>query len=305
MKKVSVVIPNYNYGRYISDAIDSAFGQTLKPHEVIVVDDGSTDDSLEVLKKFEGRITVIRQTNQRAAGARNAGAKAATGEFLAFLDADDYWHPQKLEKQIEKIEGDPEVGLVHCGMLYVDQEGNEISEHLEGQEGWVAEKLLKFQPVIIGPGSSTLVRKDVFQDVGGYDTDLQNSEDWDFSLRVAKKYKFAFVEEPLVYYRQHGSGKHSNIERMERSMRRAYDKAFSASEFQYMQRECFGNFYMIVAGSYFHAGDVPKSVLSGLKALYYNPRTIKRLAEFPLRRFRRSREKDAKFGDTRPNESKT
>jgi glycosyltransferase involved in cell wall biosynthesis len=291
MNKVSVVIPNYNYGRYISDAIDSALGQTLKPHEVVVVDDGSTDDSLEVLQEYEGRITLIRQTNQRAAGARNAGAEAATGEYLAFLDADDYWHSQKLEKQVERMESDLEVGLVHCGMFFVDEERKEVSEHLDGQEGWVAEKLLRFQPVIIGPGSSTLVRKDVFHDVGGYDTDLQNSEDWDFSVRVATKSKFAFVQEPLVYYRQHGSGKHSRIERMERSMRRAYDKAFSSGEFGHIQRECYGNFYMIVAGSYFHAGNVPRSVASGLKALYYNPRTVKRIAEYPLRRLRRSEDK--------------
>src|SRR5262245_58814803 len=112
MRTVSVIIPNYNYGRFLREALDSALNQTLPPLEVIVVDDGSTDESPEILESYGDRIRVIRQKNQGVGIARNTGAEAARGELLAFLDADDYWFPQKLEKQVEKINSDPELGMV-------------------------------------------------------------------------------------------------------------------------------------------------------------------------------------------------
>ncbi|HEX3110532.1 MAG TPA: glycosyltransferase family A protein, partial [Thermoanaerobaculia bacterium] len=114
MKSVSVVIPSYNYARYLGEAIDSALGQTLPPLEVIVVDDGSTDDTPAVLAAYGDRIRVLRQKNAGVAVARNSGIAAARGECVAFLDADDVWLPRKLELQIPLFTDS--VGLVHCGV---------------------------------------------------------------------------------------------------------------------------------------------------------------------------------------------
>ena len=105
---VSVVVPAYNYARYLPKAIDSALGQTHPPLEVIVVDDGSTDDTPRVLAAYADRIRVIRQANQGAGAARNAGIAAARGEYVAFLDSDDLWHPRKLELQLARFASDPE-----------------------------------------------------------------------------------------------------------------------------------------------------------------------------------------------------
>jgi glycosyltransferase involved in cell wall biosynthesis len=287
MNKVSVIIPNYNYGRYLRDAIESVLSQTLRPYEVIVVDDGSTDESRDILDEYADRVRVHFQKNKGVGAARNKGAELATGDILAFLDADDYWSPDKLEKQVAELLTDPDMGLIHCGLRYVDENGNLGDEYLVGDAGEVAIKLLQFKPVISGPGGTSLIRKDVFVEVGGYDTnkDLHPSEDWDLSYRIATRYKFGFVPEPLLYYRQHGSGGHLNIAKMERAMLLAFGKAFSnsAEEIQTIRRECYSNLYLVLAGSYLHSGKVFPSIASCVKSLVYSPRTITKFLEFPVR----------------------
>jgi glycosyltransferase involved in cell wall biosynthesis len=291
MKTVSVIIPNYNYGRFLREAIDSALGQTHPPHEVIVIDDGSTDESREILESYGMRIRVHYQQNEGVGAARNKGAEMATGEVLAFLDADDLWAPAKIEKQLADLESKPNVGLVHCGLQYIDENGRQGDEYLVGREGEVAEDLLRFEPVISGPGGTSLIPRSVFLGVGGYDTnkDLHPSEDWELSYRIATKYRFAFVPEPLLFYRQHGSGGHTNIPRMERAMLIAYGKAFAdcSEDIRRIRRECYGNFYMVLAGSYFHSGNVIKSITSVIRGLVYHPANISRLLGFPFRAARR------------------
>src|SRR3954470_1810603 len=120
VKTVSVIIPTYNYARYLPQAIDSALGQTHAPLEVIVVDDGSTDDTPRVLEAYASRIRVIRQANQGAGAARNAGIAAARGEYVAFLDSDDLWRRDKLELQLARFREEPDLGLVHAGVETVD-----------------------------------------------------------------------------------------------------------------------------------------------------------------------------------------
>ncbi len=286
---ISIVIPNYNYGRFLAEAVNSALDQTLPPYEVIVVDDGSTDNSLEILNAYGDKIKIIQQKNQGVGIARNAGAELASGDYLAFLDADDYWAPEKLAKQVAKFAENNEIGLVHCGMLTVDVNGNPLEENLEGEEGWVADKLLRFQPVIAGPGSNSLIRKQVFSDAGGYDTnrDLHPSEDWELSYRIAEAYKFGFVPEPLLYYRQHGSGGHTNIKRMECAMLLGYEKAF-ANGATANRRECYGKLYQVLAGSYFRSGQYSDFIRNAVKSVWNRPAAIGYFFGFPLRRFRKT-----------------
>lgn len=285
MEQVSVIIPSYNYGRFLREAIQSVLDQTLRPHEVIVVDDGSTDESLEILRSFGDSINFIEQSNQGVAAARNKGAEMAAGEFVAFLDADDYWHREKLEKQIEKFRGDAELGFVHCGITNVDEKGTALEDYVVGDEGWLANALLTFQPVVIA--NTIVVRRSLLTKIGGYDTnrDLHPSEDWDLCYRLARECKVGFVREPLLFYRQHGQGGHTNIERMERAMLIALEKAFSdpAKEVQMLRREAYGNMYLVLAGSYNHTGQAGKSIVSGLKGVIQNPLIAARLLGFPYR----------------------
>lgn len=288
MKKVSVVIPNYNYGRFLSEAIDSVLNQTCGPQEVIVVDDGSTDESRDILDSYGAKIRVLYQKNEGVGAARNKGAEMATTDFVAFLDADDYWCPTKLEKQLAVFQSDPDLGLVHCGLRYIDEKGELGEEYLVGGAGEVAMNLLRFEPVISAPGGACLIRKDVFMEVGGYDTnkDLHPSEDWELSYRIAKKYRFGFVREPLLYYRQHGKGGHLNIARMERAMLLAFGKAFSdptEAVVQSIRSKSYGNLYLVLAGSYFHSGKTLDSLRCALKGISCYPLILTRFVQFPLR----------------------
>ncbi len=290
MNRVSVIIPNYNYGRFLREAIDSALNQTVRPHEVIVVDDGSTDQSGEILESYGAQIITVRQQNQGVGAARNKGAEIATGEYLAFLDADDYWAPRKLEKQLAKFAEDAEIGLVHCGYRNVDANGILRDASLDGSEGWVRAKLLMFEPAIAAPGGTTMLRRAVFWQVGGYDTnpDLHPSEDWDLSYRIACKWKYGFVAEPLLFYRQHGKGGHTNIRRMERAMLIGFGKAFAADgEVKTIEVECYAKLNMVLAGSYFRAGQYVDFIRTAGKSIWNSPGNIAYFAAFPFRRLRR------------------
>ncbi len=288
MQKVSVIIPNYNYGRFLKQSIQSVLDQTMKPHEIIVVDDGSTDNSMEILHSFGHSILAVEQPNAGVAAARNKGAAIASGDFLAFLDADDYWHPKKLETQMREFSSASEVGFVHCGSTYVDENGNRIKDYIVGGEGWIADELLKFQPVVIA--NTLVIRQDVFNEIGGFDTnrELHPSEDWDLCYRLSRVCKLGFVREPLLYYRQHGAGGHTNINRMERAMKIAFEKAFQdpAPEIQKLRRTAYGNLYLVLSGSYYYAGRTGQSAACALKGIFQNPRSATRLFGMPFRKVR-------------------
>jgi glycosyltransferase involved in cell wall biosynthesis len=286
MQKVSVIIPNYNYGRFLRQAIQSALNQTLEPHEIIVVDDGSTDDSKEILLSFGDSIILVEQENAGVAAARNRGSEIATGGFLAFLDADDYWHPDKLEKQMHKFSSDAEIGFVHCGSTYVDENGKRNHDYITGEEGWVADELLRFEAVVIA--NTLVIKRELFAQIGGFDTtrELHPSEDWDICYRLSRLCKLGFVREPLLYYRQHGAGGHTNIARMEQAMLLAFDKAFRdpSAEIQELRREAYGNLYLTLAGSYYHAGSIGQSIRSGLKGFTHHPKTAGNFFAFRFRK---------------------
>jgi glycosyltransferase involved in cell wall biosynthesis len=265
MKTVSVVIPTYNYARYLGEAIDSALGQTLPPLEVTVVDDGSTDDTPQVLAAYGDRIRVLRQKNAGVAIARNSGIAAARGEYVAFLDADDVWLPRKLELQMPLFDGS--VGLVHCGVEF----GATIQ--LPRVDGDVANALLLLEPdVIHGPGSTVVVPKRVAEEIGGFDASLPASEDWDFIYRVATRYGAAGVPEPLVRYRKHGSGRHDDIAKMERGMLLAFEKAF-ASGHRDLRSRAYARLYRILAASYLESGDLLSFARTGIRSVWLRATT--------------------------------
>ncbi|HMJ08789.1 MAG TPA: glycosyltransferase [Pyrinomonadaceae bacterium] len=286
--KVSVIIPNYNYDKYISKAIDSVLAQTYTNIEIIVVDDGSIDNSLSVLEKYGDQITVLKQQNQGVSPARNAGVAHSSGEYLAFLDADDIWLPEKLERQMERFLGSPEVGLVHCSMTFIDGDGNPSGNATNGIEGRVAEKILLFEGVgIIGAGSTGLVSRKAFDEVGGFDPMQTTAADWDFSYQVATKYEIAFVPDELVLYRKHGSNMHGNIRAMEHDMMLGYEKAFAAPT-TVDRRTCYGNLHKTLAGSYFYAGQYGAFARHAALSIWNRPSKIGYFAGFPLRRMRRN-----------------
>lgn len=290
MVKVSVIIPNYNYGRFLADALDSVLAQTHPPHEIIVVDDGSTDDSLIVAGRYGVRVQVLQQKNQGVGAARNAGVAAATGELVAFLDADDYWSPDKLALQVARYQAKPSVGLIHCGARYVDTTGATLSEDVTGLEGWVAEDLLRIRPVIVAPGSSAVLPRAVFEALGGFrsEQELPAAEDWEFCFRLAARYEIAFVPQPLLYYRQHGVSRHRNIRAMEQAMLQGFRTAFADQPaLRPLQNECYARLYMVLAGSYFSAGQYGAFLRNAGQSIWRQPREIAYLMQFPQRWWQR------------------
>ena len=274
VKTISVIIPAYNYARYLPEAIDSALAQTYPLLEVIVVDDGSTDDTPAVLAAYGNRIRVIRQQNLGVSAARNAGISAARGEYVALLDADDVWQPAKIETQMALFDSDPSLGLVHCGAESFDEQGRTIHFWREGMQGRVAIDILRLEPVIAAPSSNIVTPKRVAEEVGGFDTRMSGTEDWDFSYRVAARYEIGFTPEPLVRYRIHPGGAHWNIPEMEKGMLLGLRKAFANPDpaVQSVRSLAYGRVHRVLAGAR-HL----------FRSLFYDFRNLGYIAAYPRR----------------------
>ena len=288
-KTISVVIPNYNYGRFIGEAIESVLAQTYQPIEIVVVDDGSTDDSVKIIESFGDKVKLIKQENGGVGKARNTGIKNSAGSYIAFLDADDVWLPKKIELQVKFFETHAEIGLVTAATREFDADRNTITEYLDGKGGWCAEDLLLFnQRVVNGPGSSSLIKREVVEQVGGFDENKQMhpSEDWEFCYRVAQKYKLGFLPEILVEYRNHGSNGHLQIPRFERAMLLAFEKIFrdSSTDIQKLKHQSYGNLHKVLAGSYFQDRQYGRSLKHLVTSIWLAPRNIFYFAKFPLRK---------------------
>lgn len=201
--KASIVITSFNYGNYISRAIRSSLSQTLskKDYEVIVVDDASQDDSLEIIKSFKNDINLISfPENKGLPSARNAGARAALGQFILFVDADDYIDNSILEYQIRFLSANPSWGAVSCDYILV----NKLGEHMARVNG-------ESNPIACG----ILFRKDLLIEIGLYNEKFLSFEEVELRQRFEKKYTIKNLELPLYRYRKHQSNMTLDKERMD------------------------------------------------------------------------------------------
>ena len=202
---VSVVIAAHDAADFIGEALGSALAQTYTPLEVIVVDDGSTDATAEVVQALaasDPRVRLIRMENRGPAAARNRAVAAAAGELIAPLDADDLWAPDKLERQVDTLQAaGAETGLVYCWTSAIDQEGRLLAELWRHRTETGEVRDLVVADGLIGNASVPLYRRSVFDEAGGYDEDLRLGEDWDFHTRAAAVARIGLVPAPLVGYR--------------------------------------------------------------------------------------------------------
>jgi GT2 family glycosyltransferase len=208
---VSVVIPTYNCGEYVCAAVESALAQTHRPIEVIVLDDGSTDDTRERLRAYGGRIKYIYQASRGVSAARNAAIAAAEGDVVALLDADDLCAPRRVERQISLLSANPNVGFVACRAPIIDLDGKltgkEYSRHgvFAGNEDVVIGRdaaLLRYlRDEFILP-STVLMRRSVFDAAGRYDESFRMTEDFDLMLRILQICDMGYVNEGLYLYRR-------------------------------------------------------------------------------------------------------
>ena len=202
---VSVIIPTFNCGRFLTVAIQSVLDQTYQDWELIVVDDGSVDDTREVVAAFQDpRIRYVYQENRGAPAALNAGVLLASGEYIAFLGADDRFLPEKLALQVAQLQTlPPSVGLVYSDLYLVNlEDGAILGRFLHGRQcprGKVLSHLLRSDGAFIHP-CSTLIRSEVFDEVGLLDEGLRTHEDWDLWVRIAMSYEIEAMDVPLGLY---------------------------------------------------------------------------------------------------------
>lgn len=203
---VSVIIPTYNKAQYLKKAVESVLNQTYKKIEVIVIDDGSTDNTAEIVKSFnDPRIIYFWKENKGPAVARNTGIKKAKGKYIVFLDSDDLWLKEKLETQIDFMEKNSEIGLLGTGCYEMTDKGKVIGKKIFPTSNEILQKdLIKYNPFI---QSSIMTRKEIFDKVGlWYDEKFRESEDYDLWLRIAGNYKIANLPEALTMKRYYKEG---------------------------------------------------------------------------------------------------
>jgi glycosyltransferase involved in cell wall biosynthesis len=236
MITVSVIIPTFNRAKFLKEAVESVFAQSGDGFELIVVDDGSTDETAKMLEEFGDRVRVLRQENRGVSAARNAGIAAARGEWVAFLDSDDLWKKRKLEKQAAWVAAHPQVKICHTDEEWIRDGAkvNQLKKHAK-PAGWIFEQCLPF--CVVSP-SSVMIHKSVFDDVGVFDETLPACEDYDLWLRIAVKYPFGFIPDRLVVKRgghdDQLSKKHWGLDRFRAQ---ALKKLIGSGRLKPMQKE--------------------------------------------------------------------
>lgn len=204
---VSVIIPTYNRCSFVQEAIDSVLAQDFKDFELIVVDDGSTDGTKDVLEKRYGeKITCIWQENQGESVARNHGISLAKGKYIAFLDSDDFWIPEKLSRQVSVLQNNLDVGAVFCQAWHVDRGGRRLDKPPLGSKSTLTDfdlNTLLMRNKIPAGASTCLIRNSLFDKVGYFSEDILYGEDWDLWIRISAFSSMILLPEPLVSYRRH------------------------------------------------------------------------------------------------------
>ena len=201
---VSVIIPNYNYGRYIEECLLSVTNQSYKNLEIIIVDDGSTDDSISILEKYNTQIILVRKDNSGVSNTRNFGVNVANGEYITFLDADDTLEPTKIYEQMQLIK-ESSSELVYCGVNVVDSKLTCLKILLPQFRGDCTKLFYRFptRAIVLLASGSPLMSRSLIDKVGYFDPQLHTSADWDYMRRMSHFSTIDFVNKPLINYRRH------------------------------------------------------------------------------------------------------
>jgi glycosyltransferase involved in cell wall biosynthesis len=228
-RRISVILPCFNTAHYLAEAVQSVLAQTRPADEIIVIDDGSTDNTAQVAAAFTPRVQYIYQPNAGLSAARNTGIKIATGQYIGFLDADDLWHPDFLAMLTDLLEHHADWGAVYSGNLFIDARGKLLSQSVH--KVIAAERLHDaLVDDLFFPPCAVLVRKTALDAVGSFDESLRACEDWDMWLRISAKYPFGSTPQTLALYRRHGSNMTGDMVRMQENMLAVVRKHFGAAQ---------------------------------------------------------------------------
>lgn len=252
MPTISVVIPAYNAERTILETVASVLQQTFSDFELIVIDDGSRDRTVELLQSIKDeRLKVFSYENGGLPVARNRGISRSTGEFITFVDADDLWTPDKLELQLAALQQHPEAGVAYSWTSCIDEQGELLFQYAPTfYEGNVYAQLLIGD--FIYSGSNTMIRRQAIESAGEFDPTFKSCEDWDYWLRLAVRWPFVVVRKHQILYRRSSGAMSSKIDVMKEAALIAIDKAYKAAppELQSLKNQTLTSFYKYCAELY-------------------------------------------------------
>lgn len=282
---VSIIMPCYNASKYLAQAIDSALNQTYTNLELIIINDGSTDNSENIIlsyKKKDSRIQYYYQSNQGVSSSRNKGLKLASGNIIAFLDTDDVWEPINLEIKIKALYSNPNVSWVYSDLFLADESLSKSYVLIGGDDTNTVDSLLsRTGDVIYTPSGTIFNRECFFKSNITFDSNTNSSEDWDLCLRItAAGYKAKRILQPLWTYRILPTSLSRNINNLTKGNLYVLKKAdkqglFASNSFK---RLCYSNTYLILAGSWWLDGNNKvKGLIYAIKSIAFYPKNIMRV----------------------------
>jgi glycosyltransferase involved in cell wall biosynthesis len=294
--KVTVIIPAYNIRPYIEAALVSIEQQTLQAFEAIVVDDGSTDGTADVVQPFcqrDPRFRLVTKPNGGLSSARNYGIRQATTDYIALLDGDDVYTADKLANHVERLDRNPQVGVVYSASKVIRNDGQPTWMSLSGKPIFSDPLLSLLCKNFVGHGSNAVFRRVLIDEVGEFDETLRSSEDVDFWLRVAATEQWHFYREPraLSYYRVRPSGLSFNVAQMQYSHERVIQAAFQRSpqRIEPYLPTAYAHMYRFLARLSLTAGDAEQArqfiqqAWSSDRSIFYNdPRSLLTLVAVQL-----------------------
>lgn len=276
---ISIVIPTYNAESFIKETIESVLKQTHTEWELIIIDDGSTDSTADIIQEYvekDSRIKYYYQTNAGVSTARNKGINLSKGKYIAFLDADDIWLPNNLKEKVKILESDSDVYWVFSNIIYFYNDTEIIEKLTEGfSKGKWLDSILSWQGVVKTNPSNIIIRRECCYTKGIlFDEQLSTAADKYFCIQLANSFKGAFINKPLVRYRVVDGSMSKNINAMEADELLLYKKSVINGYFKnkMFQRFCYSKMYWILGGSWWKDGKNKKRGLFFLsKALFSNP----------------------------------
>ena len=297
---VSIIIPTFNCELYIAETIASVLGQSFKDIELIVVDDGSTDATREIVASFGGPVRLVSQSNAGVCVARNRGIHEAAGKYICLMDHDDYWFAHKLARQVDLLERQPETGVVYSSFILWHRNAEDgqfpapasfdLSAYPDNIDpefsGWIYHQFLLDCWMLT---STAMFRTGIFTQCGAFDESLPYSEDWDLWLRISRSYPFVQLRRPTTLYRQHahqGNRVNRPIDYRTRLLTQAVDKwGFCSRDGRCLPRDTFNRklaaYHAEFALGHLRAGNKKQAVSAFWKSWMTYPQNLKILAYVP------------------------
>ncbi|MGF1673846.1 MAG: glycosyltransferase [Rivularia sp. (in: cyanobacteria)] len=279
---ISVIVPVFNGERTIEETIKSILNQTFSNIEIIIINDGSTDTTLEIVENIlDSRIKIFSYPNGGLSASRNRGISQAKGEYISFIDADDLWTPDKLELQWQALQLNPQAAVAYSWTDYIDESSKFIKSGRRIKVNGDAFSQLLITNFLEN-GSNPLIRQNALEKVGGFDESLAAAEDKDMWLRLAANYEFVCVEKPQILYRISTTSMSTNLKRQEAASLKVIERGFSypkAQKLQHLKKQSLSHLYQYLT---FKAIEAPLQQRQTLTAVYFwwnwminNPKILK------------------------------